>query len=55
VAALDDPALKAEAAEIIGSPIERITLTPNEDGTLEIQLYGDLARILQFCEAGGSA
>ena len=50
--ALADPAIKAEAAEIIRSQIERITLTPNDDGVLEVQLYGDLARILQFCESG---
>jgi site-specific DNA recombinase len=50
--ALADPAIKAEAAEVIRSQIERITLTPKEEGTLEVQLYGDLARILQFCEAG---
>jgi site-specific DNA recombinase len=43
--ALADPALKAESAEIIRSHIGRITLTPNEAGTLDIQLYGDLARI----------
>jgi hypothetical protein len=34
--------------------IERITLTPNADGGLDIHLYGDLAQILQFCEAGGA-
>jgi site-specific DNA recombinase len=50
--ALADPAIKAAAAEVIRSHIDRITLTPNADGDLEIQLYGDLARILQFCEAG---
>ena len=50
--ALADPAIKAEAAEIIRSQIERITLTPNKEGGLEVQLYGDIAQILQFCEAG---
>jgi site-specific DNA recombinase len=50
--ALADPAIKDEAAEIIRSLIDRITLTPREDGTLEVLLYGELARILQFCEAG---
>jgi site-specific DNA recombinase len=50
--ALVDPAIKAEAAEVIRSHIERITLTPDAEGALEVQLYGDLARILQFCEAG---
>jgi hypothetical protein len=47
---LADPAIKAEAAEVIRSQIERITLTPNADRGLEVQLYGDLARILRFCE-----
>ena len=32
--------------------IERITLTPSEEGGLAAELHGDLARILQFCEAG---
>jgi site-specific DNA recombinase len=50
--ALADPEIKAEAAEIVRSQIERITLTPGEDGGLEVELYGDLARILQLCEAG---
>jgi site-specific DNA recombinase len=50
--ALADPAIKDEAAEIIRSLIERITLTPREDGTLEVLLHGELARILQVCEAG---
>jgi site-specific DNA recombinase len=50
--ALADPAINAEAAEVIRRQIERITLTPSENGTLAVQLYGDLARILQFCEAG---
>ena len=46
------PAIKAEAAEIMRSQIEPITLTPNVEGGLDVQLYGDLPRILQFCEAG---
>jgi hypothetical protein len=50
--ALADPSIKAEAAEIVRSQIEQITLTPGEDGGLEVELYGDLARILQLCEAG---
>jgi site-specific DNA recombinase len=50
--ALADPAIKAEAAEVIRSHIDRITLTPNAEGRLEVQLYGDLAQILQFCEMG---
>jgi site-specific DNA recombinase len=50
--ALADPEIKAEAMEIVRSQIERITLTPDEDGGLAVELYGDLARILQLCEAG---
>jgi hypothetical protein len=52
--ALADPAIQAEAGEAIRSHIERITITPRDDGTgVEVLLYGDLARILQFCEMGG--
>ena len=50
--ALADPEIKAEAAEIVRSQIERITLTPGEDGGLAVELHGDLARILQLCESG---
>jgi site-specific DNA recombinase len=49
--ALADPSIKAEAMEIVRSQIERITLTPNVEGSLDIHLYGDLARIMQLCEA----
>jgi site-specific DNA recombinase len=52
--ALADPEIKAEAMEIVRSQIERITLTPREDGGLAVELQGDLARILQLCEAGAS-
>ena len=37
---------RAEAADILRSLIERITLTPNAEGKLDIDLYGDLAGIL---------
>jgi site-specific DNA recombinase len=50
--ALADPTIRVEAAEVIRSHIERITLTPKADGGLEVLLHGDLARILRFCEAG---
>jgi site-specific DNA recombinase len=50
--ALADPEIKAEAAQIVRSQIEQITLTPNAEDSLDIHLYGDLARILQLCEAG---
>jgi site-specific DNA recombinase len=52
--ALADPEIEAEAAAIIRSQIERITLTPNAVGGLEVLLHGDLARILEICEAGES-
>ncbi len=52
--ALNDPAIKTEAAEILRSLIDRIELVPPDDGPggpgLEARLYGDLARILAFCE-----
>ena len=50
--ALADPEIKAEAMEIVRSMIEGITLTPGEGGELDVALQGDLARILQLCEAG---
>jgi site-specific DNA recombinase len=51
--ALADPAVQTEAAAIIRSQFERITLTPDTEGGLEVLLQGDLARILEICEAGG--
>jgi DNA invertase Pin-like site-specific DNA recombinase len=50
--ALANPLDKTEAMEIVRSQIERITLTPNAEGSLDIHLCGDLAHILQWCEAG---
>jgi site-specific DNA recombinase len=50
--ALADPEIKAEAMEIVRSQIEQITLTPSAGGGLDVHLYGDLACILQLCEAG---
>ena len=52
VEALNDEHHRTEAAEIIRGLIDRIVLTPNDEGGLDVQLYGDLARYLQFCEAG---
>ena len=49
--ALADTEIKADAVEVIRSQINRITLTPNDQGTLDIQLHRDLAHILEFCEA----
>jgi len=50
--ALNDPAIKTEAAEILRGLIDRIELNPRQDGSgLDARLYGDLVRILEFCEA----
>ena len=45
-AVLNDDANRAEAADIIRSLVDRIALTPNRDGKLDIDLFGDLASIL---------
>ena len=37
---------RAEAADVIRSLVDRITLSPNAEGKLDIDLYGDLAGIL---------
>ena len=37
---------RGEAADILRSLIDRIELRPNQQGKLEIDLYGDLAGIL---------
>jgi hypothetical protein len=50
--ALANPLDKAEAMEIVRSQIDRITLTPGENGELDVALQGDLACIMQLCEAG---
>jgi len=47
--ALDDPETRAEAMEIIRGMIDRIVLTPVEEG-LRAELYGDLAEIVAACE-----
>ena len=49
--ALSNPDDQHEATDVIRSHIDRITLTPNGQGALDIHLHGDLARILEFCEA----
>lgn len=48
--ALDDPETKTEAMAIIRSMIDRIVLTPIEDG-LRAELYCELAEIVAACEA----
>ena len=37
---------RAEAADLLRSLIDRIELSPNSSGKLDIDLYGDLAGIL---------
>jgi hypothetical protein len=37
---------RAEAADLLRSLIDRMELTPNADGKLDIDLYGDLAGLL---------
>jgi hypothetical protein len=37
---------RAEAADLLRALIDRIELTPNAEGKLDIDLYGDLAGIL---------
>jgi Cupin domain len=44
--ALNADANRAEAADILRGLIDRIVLTPNAEGKLEIDLFGDLAGIL---------
>jgi hypothetical protein len=41
-----------EAADILRSLVDRIELRPNQQGKLEIDLYGDLAGILTPSLAG---
>ncbi len=47
--ALDTDGTRAEAAEIIRGLIDRIVLTPTDDG-LAAELHGDLAEILALCD-----
>ncbi len=47
-AALNADENRAEAADLIRSLVDRITLTPNDEGKLDINLYGDLAGILSM-------
>ena len=39
---------RGEAADILRSLVDRIELRPNQQGKLEIDLYGDLAGILNL-------
>ena len=49
---LEDAAHKDEAMELIRTLIDKIVLTPKEEGGLEAVLHGDLARILSLCSTG---
>lgn len=49
--ALEAPDTQAEAFEIIRSLVDKVVFTP-VDGELQIDLHGDLAGILQLCDAG---
>ncbi|MFC4171422.1 recombinase family protein [Microvirga sp. GCM10011540] len=49
---LEDAAHKDKAMELIRSLIEKIELSPREEGGLDAVLHGDLARILTLCSTG---
>jgi site-specific DNA recombinase len=44
--ALQDEAIRMEAIEILRSMIERVVVTPSPEGGLQVELYGDLARLI---------
>src|SRR5262249_53578879 len=50
--ALNDEAIKAEAAEILRTLIDRVVLTPSADAPdgLDAQLYGELASVLALSD-----
>ena len=51
-AALNDPLIRDEAAEVLRDLIEKVGLVPRAGAKgSDAVLYGDLARILQLCEA----
>jgi len=47
--ALNDDAIRGEAAEVLRGLIDRVVLTPDA-GALRIELYGDLAEILALSD-----
>ena len=54
IASLNDPEHRPESAQILRKLIDKIVLTPNEDNSaLVIDLFGDLAGILQISEKHG--
>ena len=51
MASLNDPAHRDESAQIVRRLIEKIVLSPNEDGSaLVVDLHGDLAGILRIAD-----
>jgi len=49
--ALNDPAIRTEAAEVLRTLIDRIELRPEEKGQgIAATLYGHLAQILAICD-----
>ena len=49
--ALNDPAIRDEAADVLRSLVDRIELHPRRDGKgVDASLHGDLAQILVFCD-----
>ena len=51
-AALNDPLIRDEAAEVLRDLIEKVVLVPRDGAKgFDAVLHGDLARILQLCEA----
>ena len=44
--ALQDEAIRPEAVEILRSMMERVVVTPTKDGTLRVDLHGDIARLI---------
>jgi len=52
--ALNDPTIRAEAAEVLRSLIDRIELRPGGEGQgIAATLHGDLAEILALCDNSG--
>jgi site-specific DNA recombinase len=52
--ALNDPAIRTEAADLLRSLIDRIELRPRDEGQgIAATLHGDLAQILALCDDPG--
>ncbi|WP_448208706.1 recombinase family protein [Azospirillum sp. sgz302134] len=51
--ALNDEAVKAEAAELLRAMIEKVVLMPRAGSGLEAQLFGELAGVLAVCDEVG--